>query len=275
VQYGLAPEQATADPVNTANSELIDDNSQTYLSGPGSFEFIRRRVERLKRVFDVDSLYAAERYDLIRRPTISYVDDRELTAGNLAYIGKLADAFRPSTFSMRTLHDNQEPRTVGILISLPTTIQAHAELESADSQVHIEDATRVYDGGTITWCEGEAIYKDLGTGTHYASTLLGCSSKGFCLVLVGDSLSPLWVWPREPKEIGGRDRPFPYRKSGESKVSFLSLESFFINNSLNGPVPEFFTDISGVRVAINVPESSSNRHADRMRLIREMDRGID
>ena len=164
---------------------------------------------------------------------------------------------------------------MGILISMPTTLQDHAEIELPDGKVHIEDKSRVYDCGTITWCEGEAIYKDLATGTHYASTLLGCSSKGFCLIQIDDSPSPLWVWPREPASVGGRDRPFPYRKSGESKTSFLTLESFFIQNSLGGPIPESFQDISGATVPINVPESSSNRHSDRMRLIRKINPGVD
>ena len=273
VQYGLAPEQAAAAPVNTVNS---NDHKQTYLYGPASVEFQRRKNEqRLKRVLDVDPLDSNQLYELIRRRTISYVDDRELTVGNLAYIGKLADTYRPRTFSMRTLHENQEPRTLGILISLPTTIQAHGELESSDGRIHIEDATQVFNAGHITWCQGEAIYKDLTTGTHHASTLLGCSSKGFCLVQIDDSPSPLWVWPREPASVGGRDRPFRYRKSGESKTSFVTLESFFIQNSLGGPIPASFTDISGVEVPINVPKSSPKRHADRIRFIREMDPGVE
>ena len=273
VQYGLAPEQATADPVNTVNS---NDHKQTYLYGPASVEFQRRKNEqRLKRVLDVDPLDTDQIYELVRRRTISYVDDRELTVGHLAYIGKIADIYRPRTFSMRSLHEDQEPRTLGILMSLPTTIQAHGVLESSDGQIHIEDATQVFNAGHITWCNGEAIYKDLATGTHHASTLHGCSSKGFCLVQIHDSPSPLWVWPREPASVGGRDRPFRYRKSGESKTSLATLESFFIQNSLGGPIPESFTDMSGVTVPINVPESSSNRHSDRMRLIREIDHGVD
>ena len=260
VQYGLSPKQATADPINTANPGLMDDHNQTYRFGPGSVEFLMRRAKRLERVLDVDALDTDQLYELLFEPTISQVDDRKLTAGNLAMVGKIYDG-RMSAF--RPLLKYQEPRTVGILISMPTTIQEHAEIETADGEVHIEDTTKVYDCGTITWCEGEAIYKNE-EGTHFCTTLLGCSSRGFCLIEVEGAPSPLWVFPRDPR---GRDRLFPYRKSGESKTSILTLESFFIQNSLEGPIPESFTDISGVTVPINIPESSSNRHSDRMRLI--------
>ena len=260
VQYGLSPKQSTAHPMNTSNPGLVDDHDQTHLFGPGSVEFLMRRAKRLERVLDVDALDTDQLYELLFEPTISQVDDRKLTAGNLAMVGKIYDG---RMFAFRSMLKYQEPRTVGILISMPTTIQEHAEIETADGEVHIEDTTKVYDCGTITWCEGEAIYKDE-EGTHFCTTLLGCSSRGFCLIEVEGAPSPLWVFPRDPR---GRDRLFPYRKSGESKTSILTLESFFIQNSLEGPIPESFTDISGVTVPINIPESSSNRHSDRMRLI--------
>ena len=230
--------------------------------------------QRLGRVLDLGYLDADEKAELLRRPTIKNIDDRELTAGNLVYIGKLADiTYRGSRRYLRALRPG--PTTVGILTSTPETLQKHADIETPDGQFRIEDATRVYNGGEITWCEGEAIYRDLESGIHYPTTLLGCSSKGFSVIHIDDSPSPLWVWPREPEEIGGRDRPFPYRKAGESEVSYISLESFFIQNSLDGPIPESFTDLSGVVVPINAPKSSPRRHADRIRFIREMDPGVE
>jgi hypothetical protein len=63
---------------------------------------------------------------------------------------------------------------------------------------------------------------------------------------------------------GGRDRPFPYRKADWLEDSYLTLESFFIHDCLDGAIPDFYTDVSGIDVPIEIPKSSPKRHADRL-----------
>jgi hypothetical protein len=153
-------------------------------------------------------------------------------------------------------------------------LQNHVEIECPDGQIRIEDASEVFNAGEITWVRGEAIVKDVTTNAHDTATLLGCSSMGFCLIEPADS-PPFWIGPKEPDEAGGRARPFAaniHDVSGRS-VRFLSLESFFIHDSIDGKIPDSYRDVSGIEVPIEVPKYSLKRHADRDRRHRSTEIG--
>jgi len=157
-----------------------------------------------------------------------------------------------------------ELRPVGIVVALPSTLEEHCEIEGPDGRIRTEDATGIFNAGEITWVSGEAIVKDIIRGDHRTATLLGMSSIGFCLIAPEGS-PPFWIAPKEPDAAGGRPRPFAeyIHDVGGMSVRLLSLESFFIHDSIDGKIPDSYRDVSGIEVPIEVPKYSLKRHADR------------
>jgi hypothetical protein len=193
-----------------------------------------------------------------------YYDDRQLTVGNLCYTGSISGKInRSGTKYFRAL--DPELRPVGIVVALPSTLEDHCDIEVPDGRIRTEDAAGIFNAGEITWVSGEAILKDVILGDHRTATLLGMSSMGFCLIAPEGS-PPFWIAPKEPDAAGGSPRPFAaYIHGVEGRsVHLVSLESFFIQDSIEGAVPGSYTDVSGVEVPINVPKWSPKRHADRI-----------
>ena len=153
---------------------------------------------------------------------------------------------------------DKESERIGIVISLPETLNRHAELEYPDESTEFFDASALRNGGEITWCDGEAIYKELISGRHASTPLKGCSSRGFCLIKPEGSRDYHWIYPREPGSMGGRERAYYYRKEGEATSIGITLESFYVQNT----TLDAYTDITGVTVPIRSPERSPRRHRD-------------
>ena len=193
-----------------------------------------------------------------------YYDDHQLTVGNLCYAGSISGKInRVGTKYFRAF--DPELRPVGIAVALPSTLEDHCEIEVPDGRIRTEDASGIFNAGEIMWVHGEAILKDLISGDHRTVTLLGMSSKGFCFVAPEGSPS-FWIAPKEPGAAGGKPRPFAAYIHGVKgrSVRLISLESFFIEDSIEGAIPASYTDVSGVEVPINVPKWSPKRHADRI-----------
>ena len=193
-----------------------------------------------------------------------YYDDRQLTVGNLCYAGSISGRInRAGTMKYFRALD-PELRPVGIVVALPSTLEEHCEIEGPDGRIRTEDATGIFNAGEITWVSGEAIVKDIIRGDHRTATLLGMSSIGFCLIAPEGS-PPFWIAPKEPDAAGGRPRPFAeyIHDVGGMSVRLLSLESFFIHDSIDGKIPDSYRDVSGIEVPIEVPKYSLKRHADR------------
>ena len=271
VEYGLAPHtQATSKP-ETPDGRTCSLRTMADNIAPDQSLFASRNREReRKRELEAqayEGLIGKQRYerelrlcsDGLWRPNY-YYDDRQLTVGNLGYKGRISRFGRKNGLKTSL----PESRPVGIVVALASTLENHVEIEVPDGRIRTEDASGIFNAGGITWVEGEAIWKDVITGEHNTATLLGCSTMGFCLIEpIGTP--PFWIAPKEPNEAGGRDRPFAayIHDVGGRSVRLLSLESFFIHDSIAGKIPDSYRDVSGMEVPIEVPKYSLKRHADR------------
>ncbi len=272
VEYALALPKATSEPetpdgrtcsLKTMSNTIAPDQS-LFASGTHGLERAREAYEGL-----IGNPPFGRKLRLCSdgrwRPTY-YYDDRQLIVGNLGYKGRINRFGRRN--DLKSLLP--ESRPVGIVVALPTTLQNHVEIERPDGRIRIEDASEVFNAGEITWVHGEAILKDINTNEHDTATLLGCSSMGFCLVSIDGEAPgspPFRIGPKEPDEAGGRARPFGayiHDVWGRS-VRLLSLESFFIHDSIDGDIPDSYRDVSGIQVPIEIPKYSLKRHADRIK----------
>jgi hypothetical protein len=265
VEYALALPKATSEP-ETLDGRTCSLKTMSDSIAPDQSLFASGTRERKR---EIQAYVAKQRSgrelrlcsDGLWRPNY-YYDDRQLIVGNLGYKGRINRFGRIN--GLKSLLP--ESRPVGIVVALPTTLQNHVEIERPDGQIRIEDASEVFNAGEITWVRGEAIVKDVTTNAHDTATLLGCSTMGFCLIEPPGSL-PFWIGPKEPDEAGGRARPFGayiHDVWGRS-VRLLSLESFFIHDSIDGDIPDSYRDVSGIQVPIEVPKYSLKRHADRIK----------
>jgi len=284
VEYGLAPPKATSKPETldgrTCSLRTMQDNivPDQFLFASASRERERKRqleiqAQAYERLIGTQRSKSELRLcsDGRWRPNY-YYDDGQLTVGNLGYKGKIN---RPGGINglRRSL---SESRPVGIVVALPSTLENHVEIETPDGRIRTEDLGGIFNAGEITWVEGEAIYKDVMTNEHNTATLLGCSTMGFCLIEpIGTP--PFWIAPKEPEEAGGRDRPFTayVHDVGGKSVRLLSLESFFIHDSIDGKIPDSYKDVSGIEVQIEIPKYSLKRHADRNKRNRSTEIGGD
>ena len=272
VEYGLAPStKATSKPetpdgrtcsLRTMADNIAPDQSLFAFGNRERERNLETQAQAYKRLIAKARPERELRLcsDGLWRPNY-YYDDRQLIVGNLGYKGRINRFGRIN--GLKSLLP--ESRPVGIVVALPTTLQNHVEIERPDGQIRIEDASEVFNAGEITWVRGEAIVKDVTTNAHDTATLLGCSSMGFCLIEPPGS-PPFWIGPKEPDEAGGRARPFGayiHDVWGRS-VRLLSLESFFIHDSIDGEIPNSYRDVSGIQVQIEVPKYSLKRHADRI-----------
>ena len=189
-----------------------------------------------------------------------YGEDSNLVLGNLGYQGRVV---RRRNLWRGGLLERKQPRP-GLIVALHTTLQGHCRLEFPDYQTTGPlDTAGIYNAGEIIWTDSSratAIVKDLGTGDHEEIPLKGWSTRGFCLIQPPRSQEWSWVWPREPEEIGGADRPF-YYPSGEigSEISVISLESFSLEDD---GLQTSYVDLSGVTVEIRPPQRSLLSHRD-------------
>ena len=226
-------------------------------------EFHRRRVERLERAFDVNSLDADQLYELIRRPNREarrsslsglYRRDRRPVVDNLAYprgFGRLDDP---------RVNRDQQP---GLVIAAFFNLQPHLKLEYPDGLTALVDTAAYADGGEVIWAErGTGILKSLDTGEHYSEEveIKGITTKGFCLLRPPGQRDYTWMAPREPEELGGQNRP-TYLPDGNN-FRLFALESF----NINAAILTEFEDISGMVVRLQDPERSPRRHRDHLGL---------
>lgn len=226
-------------------------------------EFHRRRVERLERTLDVNSLDADQLYELIRRrnrearrSSLSGLHrrDRPPVVDNLAYPRGFGRLDGPR------VNRDQQP---GLVVASFLNLQPHLKLEYPDGLTALVDTAAYADGGEVIWTEqGSGIVKSLDTGEHYSEEveIKGITTKGFCLLRPPGRRDYHWMAPREPEELGGRNRP-TYLPDGNSfRVS--ALESF----SVDSDILTEFEDISGLVVTLQDPERSPRRHRDRLGL---------
>ena len=104
--------------------------------------------------------------------------------------------------------------------------------------------------------------KDVSSGIHAeVEEVYGVSTRGFLLLTPPGLTEPVWTWPREPVEAGGRDRPF-YYKTGrtENDVRGIVVESF----TLPAGALEFYRDLSGITVPVLPVERTSLSHRDHL-----------
>lgn len=264
VEYGLSLPKVTPETETTqchtslirARSNIIEPDLSQYTSRAQEREIRAQAYRRLIRNQRELRLCS----DGLWRPNYRK-DDRKLEVGKLAYKGRLNRFGTINPFNGRL----PEPRPIGIVVALPTTLENHVEIELVDGRIKIEDCSEVFNAGEITWVEGEAIYKEVETKEHYPASLLGCTTAGFCLIEPLGS-SPFWIPPKAPDEIGLIARTVvAYIDDARGKTACqLSLESFFVNEATDGKIPSSYTDVSGIKVPIEIPKYSPKRHADRI-----------
>jgi hypothetical protein len=149
----------------------------------------------------------------------------------------------------------------GLVTSVFQNLQRHLELDYPSGNTDIVDSKDFRDAGEIIWTDsGTAILKYLESGQHCPSEvkIIGVSTRGFCLLQAPDQHEYTWYPPRQPEELGGRNRQV--HLSGRPGAQIFAMESFFVDPKM---LPEY-EDLSGVVVKLQAPERSPRRHRDHL-----------
>ena len=270
LKYDLISEQA--EDSAKSNDGQVWDSRQTSLSAPrGDWN---RRMERLKRVVDLDSVDSIDELlsgssgnyqDLYRMPLFRRLTQSRLgrdgwrtglspesqlpVVDNLAY---------PKGFGLMGNGGGGPILQPGIVIASFPNLQPHLEIEHGDGSTVVVDSDAYLDGGNIIWTDqGTGILKALDTGEHSQEVeIRGITTKGFCLIRPPGYRTHTWFAPRSPEGLAGRNRP-TYISLGNN-VRRWALESFSVDPS----VLTEYADISGLVVKLQVPERSARRHKD-------------
>jgi len=264
-QVSLADDQAGGRASQSLNMTTVSDIVREHAAEATDdiVEFHRRRVERLERTLDVNSLDADQLYELIRRrnrearrSSLSGLHrrDRPPVIDNLAYPRGFGRLDSPR------VNRDQQP---GLVVASFLNLQPHLKIEYPDGLTALVDTAAYADGGEVIWTEqGSGTVKSLDTGEHYSEEveIKGITTKGFCLLRPPGRRDYTWMAPREPEELGGRNRP-TYLPDGSSFRVF-ALESF----NIDAAILTDFEDISGLAVKLQEPERSPRRHRDHLGL---------
>ena len=180
--------------------------------------------------------------------------DRPPVVDNLAYPRGFGRLDSPR------VNRDQQP---GLVVASFLNLQPHLKIEYPDGLTALVDTAAYADGGEVIWTEqGSGTVKSLDTGEHYSEEveIKGITTKGFCLLRPPGRRDYTWMAPREPEELGGRNRP-TYLPDGSSFRVF-ALESF----NIDAAILTDFEDISGLAVKLQEPERSPRRHRDHLGL---------
>ena len=209
--------------------------------------WIRRQRERLERRSQMASRSGFDRED--RRPVLDHLAYPK----GLDILHLLPGLLREGSV-----------KNPGIVIASYPNLQAHIRIEHPDGCTAIVDRDDFCDGGEVIWTDrGTAILKDLQTGVHCAEEveIKAISSKGFCLLRPPGLRNYTWFAPRQPKSVGGQNRP-TYLADDGTGFHMYAVESI----NVDADVLSEYTDISGVVVKLQASERSPGRHRDHLGL---------